>query len=38
MFGSRVDLFLPVEVQPRVAKGERVVAGVSVVAQAPVPA
>jgi len=38
MFGSRVDLFLPVEVQPRVAKGDRVVAGVTVVAQAPVPA
>ena len=35
MFGSRVDLFLPLEVTPRVAKGDRVVAGVTVVAEAP---
>lgn len=35
MFGSRVDLFLPPEVTPRVAKGDRVVAGVTVVAEAP---
>jgi phosphatidylserine decarboxylase len=35
MFGSRVDLFLPPEVTPRVTKGDRVVAGVTVVAEAP---
>jgi len=32
-FGSRVDLFLPVEYSPRIALGERVKAGSSVVAQ-----
>jgi len=35
MFGSRVDLFLPPEVPPKVAKGDRVRAGVTVVAEAP---
>ncbi len=35
MFGSRVDLFLPPDVTPRVVKGDRVVAGVTVVAEAP---
>ncbi len=35
MFGSRVDLFLPVGVTPLVAKGDRVQAGASVLARAP---
>ncbi len=35
MFGSRVDLFLPPGVRPRVATGDRVVAGLTVVAEAP---
>ncbi len=35
MFGSRVDLFLPPEVTPRVAPGDRVQAGRSVVAETP---
>lgn len=37
MFGSRVDLFLPAGVVPRVAKDDRVRAGVTVVAEAPRP-
>jgi phosphatidylserine decarboxylase len=32
-FGSRVDLYLPVDATPRVAVGDRTTAGVSVVAQ-----
>jgi phosphatidylserine decarboxylase len=35
MFGSRVDVYLPADVRARVAKGERVVAGVSVLAEVP---
>jgi phosphatidylserine decarboxylase len=35
MFGSRVDLFLPPEVHPRVASGDRVRAGHTVIAEAP---
>jgi len=35
MFGSRVDLFLPAGVMPRVAKDDRVRAGLTVVAEAP---
>jgi phosphatidylserine decarboxylase len=35
MFGSRVDLFLPPEVQPRVAPGDRVRAGQTVVGELP---
>jgi phosphatidylserine decarboxylase len=37
MFGSRVDLFLPAGVVPRVAKDDRVRAGLTVVAEAPQP-
>ncbi len=37
MFGSRVDLFLPPDVTPRVAKGDRVQAGRTVVAEVPRP-
>jgi phosphatidylserine decarboxylase len=33
MFGSRVDLFLPPDVEPRVTRGDRVTAGQTVVAQ-----
>jgi phosphatidylserine decarboxylase len=35
MFGSRVDVFLPEGVVPRVAKGDRVQAGASVIAELP---
>jgi phosphatidylserine decarboxylase len=35
MFGSRVDLFLPPDVTPRVSKGDRVQAGRTVVAEVP---
>jgi phosphatidylserine decarboxylase len=35
MFGSRVDVFLPEGVEPRVAKGDRVHAGSSVLAELP---
>jgi len=35
MFGSRVDLFLPAGVVPRVAKDDRVRAGLTVVAEVP---
>lgn len=35
MFGSRVDLFLPPDVTPRVARGDRVQAGLTVVAEVP---
>ncbi len=35
MFGSRVDVYLPADVPARVQKGDRVVAGVSVVAELP---
>jgi phosphatidylserine decarboxylase len=35
MFGSRVDLYLPPDVPVRVRKGERVVAGVSVLGELP---
>jgi phosphatidylserine decarboxylase len=35
MFGSRVDLFLPDDVRPVVRPGDRVRAGVTVVAEAP---
>ena len=35
MFGSRVDVYLPDDVRPRVAKGERVIAGVTVLAELP---
>jgi len=37
MFGSRVDLFLPAGVTPRVGKGDRVRAGLTVVAEVPRP-
>jgi len=33
MFGSRVDLFLPVGVTPVVRRGDRVRAGTSVIAE-----
>ena len=33
MFGSRVDVFLPPGVEPRVARGDRVRAGQTVIAQ-----
>jgi phosphatidylserine decarboxylase len=33
MFGSRVDVFLPPGVEPRVARGDRVRAGATVIAQ-----
>jgi phosphatidylserine decarboxylase len=33
MFGSRVDVFLPTGVEPRVARGDRVRAGVTVIAE-----
>ena len=35
MFGSRVDVYLPADVVPRVQKGERVSAGTSVLAELP---
>ena len=35
MFGSRVDLYLPADVRPMVAKGARVIAGVSVLGELP---
>jgi phosphatidylserine decarboxylase len=35
MFGSRVDVYLPADVRPCVAKGERVVAGESVLGELP---
>ena len=35
MFGSRVDVYLPDDVHPRVRKGERVIAGVTVLAELP---
>ena len=35
MFGSRCDLYLPPEVRPTVARGDRVRAGASVVAEVP---
>ncbi|HEV7734801.1 MAG TPA: phosphatidylserine decarboxylase family protein [Candidatus Binatia bacterium] len=35
MFGSRVDIFLPPDVKPMVAKGDRVTAGSSVIAEIP---
>ena len=35
MFGSRVDLFLPADVRPLVARGDRVHAGTTVIAEEP---
>lgn len=35
MFGSRVDVYLPPDVTPRVARGDRVVAGSTVIAELP---
>jgi phosphatidylserine decarboxylase len=35
MFGSRVDCFLPPDVRPRVGAGDRVSAGLTVIAEAP---
>ena len=37
MFGSRVDLFLPAGVAPRVAKNDRVRGGLTVIAEVPRP-
>ena len=35
MFGSRVDLWLPAGVEPRVKPGDRVRAGATIVAEVP---
>ncbi len=35
MFGSRVDVYMPTDVTPRVARGDRVVAGATVIAELP---
>jgi phosphatidylserine decarboxylase len=35
MFGSRVDVYMPPDVTPRVARGDRVVAGSTVIAELP---
>ena len=35
MFGSRVDVWLPPDVQPRVQAGDRVAAGTTVLAEIP---